>query len=821
MEHELNSASRPSAASTNRRDDLLQQGNAVAVPAANVMSTGSVQDAIGYLNQQVNAKAVSAEDTRNAGPVQGAIGTLTATTHGVNQVGSPIPNAFEEAQMQTDDYSSMRRRLQAAETDRDRAEHELALAKAKMDSWKKRWQGLTDRYHLITDGVRVLKNNVKRYREAECNELRSQLEASKGRASELERALHRHLGHTKKSELGLYVEQSKVSDSQAANGGDDSSVSATISDGAGTHQLRRSTKRRRSPSLELGTRLEHLPKRRRSGSPETTSSINSFHTGLSMPQADEIAAAPEPEFRLGEYQADLDSMRPGSAESAAEDPVDWLVPESPAAARASSSKVAVESGHEGPVDGIQVQQHLDPGHETAVDGTQAQKHLDEPAIETDFPFWFEPEEDQPDTTSPPDNGLSARGIDQEEEDTGPPPLVRREELAVDVEQSAGPEHASEGNPDTSGEVDQSAKGTDLVQDFQDYANGIQALTNEMQDVEMRECAIDMLQGVVGEMQQHAQYLSLNTVDKATQTASSPVRVGAAAVVPYSSPTRRAQRIEGQQGYLHDEVNVFGDEDREHEDGMLGPIEALHNTSAGRSNRRPPLANDAANGGRSQSEAGHQAGNMELDIEDEPPNASRRSVLDSTDVDAVPTEVPRTTADPTNVWQSVDQLLSMLAIGWNVTDQEHRCIRNTLFQIFSTGAAVEKVVAALDKHAFGPVNKVAQYPPPCIWAALFGSHASAGGKTMTQQSCKFCSSRNGFICGFAKHLPGIASGFGTRGSNGTVPKGTGRKYDANAQPRTISVDGQVNGRAFRWVLKKRKAKRTDPDDTDFQLGNLTV
>lgn len=169
---------------------------------------------------------------------------------------------------------------------------------------------------------------------------------------------------------------------------------------------------------------------------------------------------------------------------------------------------------------------------------------------------------------------------------------------------------------------------------------------------------------------------------------------------------------------------------------------------------------------------------------------------------------------------LDRLMDMIVFGWDASDAEKAQLRKQFQPFVEKGnKSLEDLIKALDLHAFGPPSKVngGPYPRGCLWS--YFAHvagAAALGATTTQRSCSFCKDKESYICGWLKHLPGVATGYGARGLDGKVPKAFAQ-YDATANPRTVPF----NGRWVRWVFKKRKDTKHDAQETFLSFKGENV
>lgn len=137
--------------------------------------------------------------------------------------------------------------------------------------------------------------------------------------------------------------------------------------------------------------------------------------------------------------------------------------------------------------------------------------------------------------------------------------------------------------------------------------------------------------------------------------------------------------------------------------------------------------------------------------------------------------------PPTAAEKAEQLLGMFVLVWDHTQEEMDAILSYFVSLFGHKATVDAKIEAIDKYCIGPFNKPNPEPGFCLMSKLVGKSVKQPDQ-MTQNSCPYCKEKHR-ICLWAKHVPGVATGFGTRINGRIADENDGRTYNPSAEPRT--------------------------------------
>jgi hypothetical protein len=164
----------------------------------------------------------------------------------------------------------------------------------------------------------------------------------------------------------------------------------------------------------------------------------------------------------------------------------------------------------------------------------------------------------------------------------------------------------------------------------------------------------------------------------------------------------------------------------------------------------------------------------------------------------------------------EQLRTMVFLAWEATPDDEAVVMNSLTSLFTGGRSLETIMKCIDKYCIGNLNQKDPFPPVCFIARIKGETSGNGGPRITQNSCAYCRKLR-TTCFWAKHAPGVATGFGPRIAGKISSENNGRTYDPSAEPRLVDIGGQK----VRWILKKRKSAQNDDSDPGWVVGNTTL
>ncbi|KAL2417991.1 hypothetical protein ABEF95_003077 [Exophiala dermatitidis] len=150
-----------------------------------------------------------------------------------------------------------------------------------------------------------------------------------------------------------------------------------------------------------------------------------------------------------------------------------------------------------------------------------------------------------------------------------------------------------------------------------------------------------------------------------------------------------------------------------------------------------------------------------------------------------------------------QLRSMFYVAWDATPEEEASILSSMAQLFKNGQDLAMAIQNIDKYCIDDLSGLTfSDPPRCLFARLRKVKAGPGGPAMIREDCDYCAGTDR-LCVWARYAPGVGTGYGSK-VNGTIPK-NGRRYNPDAQPRTVDLGGHQ----VRWVMKKEKNTQTIP------------
>ncbi|KAK5313912.1 hypothetical protein LTR93_010682 [Exophiala xenobiotica] len=171
--------------------------------------------------------------------------------------------------------------------------------------------------------------------------------------------------------------------------------------------------------------------------------------------------------------------------------------------------------------------------------------------------------------------------------------------------------------------------------------------------------------------------------------------------------------------------------------------------------------------------------------------------------------------PPTAEEKAAELLSMFVLAWEHTQEERDAILSYFISLFGHKATIGAKIEAIDKYCVGPLNKLNPEPGFCLMSKLVGKSVKQPDQ-MTQNSCPYCKEKHR-ICLWAKHVPGVATGFGPRINGRIAIENDGRTYSPSAEPRTMDLAGQK----ARWVLKKRRERVDEPGEVSFDVGGIIL
>ncbi|EXJ59290.1 hypothetical protein A1O7_06722 [Cladophialophora yegresii CBS 114405] len=179
----------------------------------------------------------------------------------------------------------------------------------------------------------------------------------------------------------------------------------------------------------------------------------------------------------------------------------------------------------------------------------------------------------------------------------------------------------------------------------------------------------------------------------------------------------------------------------------------------------------------------------------------------------PSQPPRQFASSgSTLWPKGLRLRTLCFLAWDVTEADEQAFQLCCNAIFSEGRSFEDVQKFIDRYCVGPLDAPPPNPPGCLVARFNGKPGGAGNKLMTSRSCKWCQGQK--LCLWARFADGVATGFGPRVGRKILD---GREHDADAQPRTV----EINGQDARWIVKERKSSKEEDNDAPFAAGSLVI
>ncbi|ETN41180.1 uncharacterized protein HMPREF1541_03115 [Cyphellophora europaea CBS 101466] len=138
------------------------------------------------------------------------------------------------------------------------------------------------------------------------------------------------------------------------------------------------------------------------------------------------------------------------------------------------------------------------------------------------------------------------------------------------------------------------------------------------------------------------------------------------------------------------------------------------------------------------------------------------------------------------------LIEKCYLAWDVTPAEKHSLIESFEGLFSKGKDLAAVSKSIDKYCDRATKQ--DGPSVCLRASLVGLKAGKVGTAITNLNCPRCSAYGKMkeTCFFARYAPGIS---------GDQPS-----------PDMVKLDD----RPVRWVIKKRKMRRNDPDEESWQV-----
>jgi hypothetical protein len=177
---------------------------------------------------------------------------------------------------------------------------------------------------------------------------------------------------------------------------------------------------------------------------------------------------------------------------------------------------------------------------------------------------------------------------------------------------------------------------------------------------------------------------------------------------------------------------------------------------------------------------------------------------------------------------VDVIMSMIAFGPSCTERDRQHVRHiSTSTSWIATRTVEQVREIIDRNCFCPPSHLYVKPGHCFFSEFMKDVKHTDGSKRTSKSCPACQPlckgyEDGLLaCYFGVFVPGVATGFGERGSGNSgkpiVPWGTGRSWNVNAAPQTLLV----GGRNIRWVLMQQRDTKEEETQTTITIDQILV
>ncbi|KAJ4519153.1 hypothetical protein HRR75_002831 [Exophiala dermatitidis] len=235
-------------------------------------------------------------------------------------------------------------------------------------------------------------------------------------------------------------------------------------------------------------------------------------------------------------------------------------------------------------------------------------------------------------------------------------------------------------------------------------------------------------------------------------------------------------------------------------------EPTHNSPVGDSSVEEPRDSSRAKRRRVQESLSPELGNSRL--------SNKRSRFSATTL-GIHLRVQPPNSQQLKPRAKARQLRSMFYVAWDATPEEEASILSSMAQLFKNGQDLAMAIQNIDKYCIDDLSGLTfSDPPRCLFARLRKVKAGPGGPAMIREDCDYCAGTDR-LCVWARYAPGVGTGYGSK-VNGTIPK-NGRRYNPDAQPRTVDLGGHQ----VRWVMKKRKEHPDDPADPLRVVGSVTV